>query len=381
MNVSVLSTFWWRWFTFGIAVFAASLTSAKDIVVGQTLPLSAAPAESLRASRVQQGTLAYFNAINAKGGIRGRKFVLQTLDDKGNSERAKENITALIADEKISALFNMVGGGTCVFASQATERAGVPLFGCMAGSPQLRRGAAWTANVRPGHDEEYKTMAKQAVSMGVERVAFVHDDSETGRLHLENARVAMDARGIRLVHHVAINRTSAAKEVAAQILRTQAQLIFNQGPNGFFAELVHEVRQIDRKVFFMSVCSGADTLVNLLGPEARGVMFTQVVPFPFVKDIRFPIVEQYQRDLRAAYPQAQFSYDGFEAYLNAVLLVAALEKTVGNPSRADVLRAIRTLSAREFGAMRIDMTKSGTNASIYTEMVMASMNKERPFIK
>ena len=52
---------------------------AQEIVLGQSVALTG-PAQEL-GKEMQQGAQTYFDAVNAAGGIRGKRIVLRTLDD------------------------------------------------------------------------------------------------------------------------------------------------------------------------------------------------------------------------------------------------------------------------------------------------------------
>ena len=78
-----------------------------QIVLGQSVALSG-PAQEL-GKDMQLGASLYFNEVNAKGGVNGRRIVLKTVDDGYEPARAAENTRKLIAEEKVFALFGYVG--------------------------------------------------------------------------------------------------------------------------------------------------------------------------------------------------------------------------------------------------------------------------------
>jgi branched-chain amino acid transport system substrate-binding protein len=60
--------------------------SETQVVLGQSVALSG-PAEQL-GKDMQLGASLYFDSVNAKGGVNGRKIVLKTLDDGYEPPRA-----------------------------------------------------------------------------------------------------------------------------------------------------------------------------------------------------------------------------------------------------------------------------------------------------
>src|SRR3979490_54748 len=82
----------------------------SQILLGQSVALTG-PAQQLGLD-MQLGASLYFNQVNARGGVNGRKIVLKTLDDGYEANRAAENTKKLIHDEKVFALFGYVGTPT-----------------------------------------------------------------------------------------------------------------------------------------------------------------------------------------------------------------------------------------------------------------------------
>lgn len=360
--------------------------AGNSIMIGQSLSLGTSSKDDLlRATRLQQGAVAYLDKVNRRGGVHGAKVLLQTLDDKGSSAQQKNNLATLAADGSVLALMGMAGGGNCRAAMSVAMEHKLPLLGCMAGSPQLRQGGGgWVFNIRPGHDAEYRRMAEQYKSVGVTKAFFLHDDNETGQLHLVNATAAMKDAGITLTGSAAISKKSNVAEVAELVRKSKAQGVFNQGPNTFFGEVVVEIRKGELGVHqYMSVCSGADTIVTQLGDLSRGIAFTQVVPFPFAADPYVPLVREYQADLQESLKGAAYSYDSFEAYINARILVLALQNAGPKPTRERLAGALRSLGKVDLSGFRLAFDSGAAPASQYVSVVMASpgRSKDRPFIR
>src|SRR5215213_1618848 len=76
------------------------------IKLGGSYPFSG-PASAYRS--IEQGAQAKFAAVNADGGIDGRKIEFKTLDDAYEPPKALQNARRLIQEEKVFALFNTLG--------------------------------------------------------------------------------------------------------------------------------------------------------------------------------------------------------------------------------------------------------------------------------
>ena len=83
--------------------------TSNSILIGQSAAFSG-PAMELGAE-MRAGALAYFQAINAAGGVNGRKIELRSLDDGYEPDRAAANTKKLI-DDGVFLLFGYVGTPT-----------------------------------------------------------------------------------------------------------------------------------------------------------------------------------------------------------------------------------------------------------------------------
>src|SRR3989442_2164304 len=88
---------------YGACALAETGVSASQILIGQSASLTGTAAESGQQTR--DGALAYFELVNRKGGVNGRKIKLITLDDGGQTKRGEENTGKLIAQAKAFLLF------------------------------------------------------------------------------------------------------------------------------------------------------------------------------------------------------------------------------------------------------------------------------------
>src|SRR5258708_36939846 len=102
----------WRWLG-GIIVPATALAATADpgvtansILLGQSAAFTG-PAQEL-GIEMRAGAMAYFQAVNAAGGVNGRKIELRSLDDGHEGHAAAPNTTKLI-DDGVFHLFAYVG--------------------------------------------------------------------------------------------------------------------------------------------------------------------------------------------------------------------------------------------------------------------------------
>ena len=354
------------------ALVAASAGAADDnrIVVGQTVALTGSISEHGQA--VAAGARAYIDGVNAAGGVGGRRIALVTLDDGGDATRAAENTRRLIDREGVVAIFGGVEGGPCVASLKEASDRGVPLIACMAGSPEMREPFnRYSFPVRAPHVAEFGRLLDIATTYGYGKVAFLHADSDTGRKHLANVQRLADARKIEVVSIVA-KSGAKAEELAQAIAAAKPDAVFNHGSYAIYAAAIREARRKDVRTQFMAVNSGAAQMAKQLGDEAKGLIFTQVVPFPW--SVAIPLVKEYQQALgRFAPAGTQPSFSGLEGYASAKVLVAGLRSASGkNLSRDSLQRATETLGSVDLGGMTVQYSPGAHPGSNFVDTVIVA---------
>lgn len=346
----------------------AAFAQGEPIRIGQSIALSGASAE--HGNAVLAGARAAIAKANAEGGIRGRKLEIKAVDDAGNGKLSGENARNLTKDPTVIALLGGVGGGACVAQSAVAKEFSIPLFACMAGTPGLRDGSSrFVIPMRVSHTEEFSVLVDQAQRYGMNRLAFAHDDNDTGRLHLGNMRKLLAARGKELALALPLQAKMDARAAAKQLADARIEAVLNQGPYASYGLLIKEARAAGLSTQFLAVNSGAQQLVAQLGPDAKGLIFTQVVPFPW--DAQQPVVREYQAAMRKADPAAAFSFSSLEGYLGGRLLVEALKRARA-PTREGVVQAFESMGALDLGGFAVSYGPGALAGASLVDTVIAT---------
>ena len=109
--------------------------TADKILIGQSAGFTGSIAGTVK--ELTAGAKAYFDAVNAKGGVHGRKIVLESMDDGFDPKRTPEVIQKLIVEKKVFALFLSRGTPTNEAAIPIIEKYKVPLIGPSTGAMSM----------------------------------------------------------------------------------------------------------------------------------------------------------------------------------------------------------------------------------------------------
>jgi branched-chain amino acid transport system substrate-binding protein len=349
--------------------FCAAIASASvgaEIVVGQSIPTTGPLAPFGVA--IVKGSQAYFDRVNAAGGVNGEAIRVLVLDDAGDSKRTVENARKL-ADQGVVALFGSIEGGPCTALLPAVAELHLPLVACMAGSPQLREPFnPYVFTVRAPHVMEFESLIKHAAQHGLTRLAFVHSDSETGRLHLANVTRLTKENGVSLVAAIALPGKPHVGNLAKEIYRAKADCVLNHGGYAIYAELLKSMRALGSDATFLAVNSGGEQLAKAIGKAAAGVIMSQIAPYPWARSTA--IQREYQDDLRRAHPNEPFGFSSMEGYVSARLLVEGLRKAGARPTRDRLTTALSRLSRIDLGGFDVQYAAHKHEGAGFVDLTM-----------
>lgn len=369
----------WQSRRLGIAVallmtsFGASAepgVTSNEIVVGQNITLQGG--KNAYGTEVAAGVKTLLDDTNRAGGVNGRRIVLRVLDDDNQSSRAEANARQL-AKEGAFVLFGSIEGGPSTAVMTAALDLQVPFFGPMAGSPNLRRPhQPLVFPVRAEHREEFRALIRYGVSTGLKRVGFFHADSDVGRQHLENVKIAAGEAGATVALGIPFKSDISDEQlnaVAKQIVQEKVDMVLNHGSASIFARLIRIARAAGSKANFLAVNSGSTQMAATLGDLAQGMVFSQVVPNPWAR--KTAIVREYQEAFTRLNPGRDFSYGSLEGYVTAKALVAALKLAGKQPTRASFLKGLDGATF-DLGGMKLNYRAGDHAGSTFVDLAIVS---------
>lgn len=108
--------------------------SDTEILIGQTAPYSG-PASAF--SRIHKTEIAYFDYLNAKGGINGRKVRILSYDDGFSPPKAFEQVRRLVEQDEVAGIFSLLGTAINISVRQYLNARKVPQLFAAAQSSSL----------------------------------------------------------------------------------------------------------------------------------------------------------------------------------------------------------------------------------------------------
>jgi ABC-type branched-subunit amino acid transport system substrate-binding protein len=341
------------------------------IVLGQSAPFSG-PALQL-GEQFKRGALLYFERLNARGGINGRAIELKSLDDGYEPERCKANTERLIKDG-VFALFGYIGTPTSLAALPLATAAQVPFFAPFTGAQALREPFnRYAFHVRASYFDETAEIVKQVTSIGARRIAVFHQNDSYGKAGLDGVVRALkplklEPAALGTVERNTVDVAAAVKTIVA----AKPDAIVQISAYKSCAAFIREARKAGYGGSFYNVSFvGTKALADELGADARGVVVSQVMPYPFSPVT--PVSGEYLAAGKAAESEKfEPNYSSMEGYVAAKTFADALRRATGTLTAETLIAGLESLREHNLGGFFVDFGTAKRMGSRFVDLTILS---------
>jgi branched-chain amino acid transport system substrate-binding protein len=340
----------------GLLLFAATFSSAQavpgvsetEILIGSCSALEG-PSHFLGTETVS-GANTYFNYINEAGGVDGRKLKLIAYDDSYDPARTRACFDRLM-NKNVFALAFFVGTPTAVKYVPIAESGKVPLVGLFTGAQTLYTPLRhWVVNVRASYfDETREQVDGLWNTLGYKKIAVIYPDDAFGTTVLEGVKIALTAHNASPVAVASYQRQTAQVDGAIETVRTaNPDAVVVVGPSNTVAPIIKQAHAKGWKPLFVTVSFvGTDELILEAGPDAEGVVITQVVQPYYLTD--FKTVALYRRELSKYFPTAKPNFVSLEGFVDAMVLVEGIKRAGRDLTREGLIHGLESLHDFDLG--------------------------------
>ncbi len=337
----------------------------KTIKLGASLPLSGI--NQNLGSEVVIGSNIYFNYINSKGGIYGKKIDFIYYDDKYEPEITQTNINRLIKKDKVFALFDFVGTPTVKKVLPIIEKSGIPFISPYTGASFLRDPKIKNiVNFRSSYKEEIDALVGYLVkNRDLTKFSIFYQNDDYGKEGYIALLSALKKRGLNLQSEGTYKRnTLFIKQAIYDIKSDKPQAIILVGAYKPTARFIKKAREngLDSVIFCPISFVNADALISELANSGKNILFSQVVP-SYDDDTK--TTKEYIKLLSLYYPKHRPTLASFEAFLAAKVVVKALRNLNDDINKKDFLCSIKHLSTNTLGSIKISYKDSQLLNRVY----------------
>jgi branched-chain amino acid transport system substrate-binding protein len=339
-----------------------------SIVIGQSAAFSG-PASEL-GNEMRAGALAYFQMVNAAGGINGRKIEMRSLDDGYEPDRAAANTKKLI-DSGVFLLFGYVGTPTSNASKPIFTAARVPFVAPFTGAESLRNPLnRYIFNIRASYFDETDKIVGQMTGQTLDKIAVFYQNDDYGKAGLAGVERAMQKRNLKITATGTVERNTVDVAAAvAAIGKADPQAVIMISAYKSCAAFIKAMRAAGHNPQFMNVSFvGSKALAHEAGPAGRGVAISQVMPFPW--NIANRVVKEYQQQLAASTGKENYSFTSLEGFIAAKVLVEGLRRAGNDPTREKFIAAMEQLRDFDLGGYSVNFSPTDHNGSRFVELTV-----------
>jgi branched-chain amino acid transport system substrate-binding protein len=322
-----------------------------EIKLGGSYPFSG-PASAYKS--IADGANAYFDLVNSKGGVDGRKIKFVTLDDAYEPPRAVQNARRLVEEEKVFALFNTLGTPNNLAIWDYLNQQKVPQAFVATGASDWGADPdkhPWTIGWQPDYVTEARTYAEYLKERKPNaKVAVLYQNDGFGKNLLGGFEKAIEGSGIKVVAKESYEVTDPT--IASQIRKlaaSGADTFLNVTTPKFSAQAIAAIGKSDWKPLHILNNVGASKTLVLTPAgldNAKGIVSTAYFKDP--EDPQWandPAMREYKASLKRFSPRSNPN-DPFHVYGwgAAQSMVTAL-KNMKEPTRDAFMDAARHLNS------------------------------------
>ena len=326
--------------------------SDTEIKIGNINPYSG-PASAY--GMIGKTIAAYFNKVNAEGGIKGRKITFISYDDGYSPPKAVEQARKLVEGDEVLLIFQSLGTANNTAIERYMNSKKVPQLFVATGATKFGdpRNFPWTMGWQPSYQSEGRVYAKYLIEHHPNgKIGVLYQNDDYGKDYLKGMKDGLNGK-IPIVSEQAYEITDPT--VSSQLISLQssgADIFFNVATPKFAAQAITKVAELGWKPIHLlnSVSNSVGAVLKPAGFEnAKGILTTA-----YVKDVTDATLRDDPGFIEWSAFMDKYFPDGdrtssFTAYGYSVAqtLVQVLRQCGDDLSRENVMRQAANLKQLE----------------------------------
>ncbi|MGF6919429.1 ABC transporter substrate-binding protein [Paraburkholderia sp. 40] len=332
--------------------------SDTEIKIGQTWALSGPVASEAYETKVQA---AYFERLNEKGGINGRKIRFITLDDGYSPPRTMEQTRKLVEEDGVLFIALPFGSPTNAATQRYLNAAKVPQILVTSGGSRFvdAKTWPWTTAALPAYQREgaiygryvAQMAADPASSLHAPKVGILYQNDDFGRDFVKGVKAGMGAKAASLiVKEVSYEPTDPTLDSQLISLKASGANVFMNFTTGRATSLsIRRAYEIGWRPLQIldSPWASIEAVLKPVGLEkSTGIITASYFKEP--SDPAYsnePSMVQFVEFMKKYVPDVNpRSRNAAIAYFDASLLARIIEQSGDDLTRANIIKQATSLS-------------------------------------
>ena len=267
--------------------------SDTEIKLGQTMPYSGPLSGFITLAKAE---LAYFDMINAEGGVNGRKIRLISLDDGFSPPKTVEQTRKLVEDDQVLAISGSLGTSTNAAVQKYLNQKKVPQLFLATGAARWNdpKNFPYTMTLTPIYTAEASIYGAYVLKEVKEpRVAVLYQNDDFGKDFVKGFSERLGAKAkdiiVRTVSYEVTDPTVDSQVI--DLASTKANVFLNISTPKFAVQEIRKAHELGWKPlqFIDNPAASIGIVMRPAGIEAS----KGIISAAFVKD---PTDPQYKDD-------------------------------------------------------------------------------------
>ena len=238
-----------------------------QITLGQTAPYSGPVSSS---AVLAKGQLAYFEMVNQRGGINGRKIKMISLDDGYSPPKTVEQTRKLVEQEEVFAIVGANGTPTGLAVQKYLNTKGVPQLLQASGMSRFNdpKKFPWTTAFYFPFKLEGAIYGKYVLENKPDaKIAVITPNDDVGKEYLAGFKEGLGDKADKLIVKALTYETTepTADSQIATLMNSGADLFFNVSMGKFAALNIRRARELNPNIM-MIIPSISSSIGSALKP-------------------------------------------------------------------------------------------------------------------
>ncbi len=353
-----------RTFAVGFAVMTTALAAGpassqnkydvgandKEIKIGHINPYSG-PASAY--GTIGKSISAWFDKVNAEGGVNGRRIKFISLDDGYSPPKTVEQARKLVEQEEVLTVFNPLGTPPNSAIHKYMNQRKVPQLFVATGATKWGdpKNFPWTMGWQPNYQSEAKIYAEHILETAPNaKIAVLYQNDDYGKDYLKGFEDGLGAKAkTMIVSKQSYEVTDPTIDSQMNSLKASgADTFFNITTPKFAAQAIKKAAEIGWKPnhYLNQVSASVGSVLTPAGlANSVGVISTQYFKDPTDPQwLTDPAMNEWREFMKKYYPTGDLN-DAFNVYgpLVAQTLIQVLKQAGNDLTRANVMKQAASL--------------------------------------
>jgi ABC-type branched-subunit amino acid transport system substrate-binding protein len=317
----------------------------SEIVIGSCLPLTGKL--DWKGKIISKTAEAYFDSVNEKGGINGRKIKFITCDDGYDPEKAVTCFNTCLKDKVfLGCFFN--GSAAIAKYIRMAEINKLPLFGFLVGPNLVYDLHPYQFTLRPSYAQETERLIKELYEVhNVHKVGLIYQSDVMGASIRESVIKELNKYHTAPIAEASFSRDLNDPQTGLDLVEKSKPEVIILGVSSAGIPATIAWRTASKCKSLCVTLSPMDDALRRQGKNSDGVVITEIAPPP---ESTQSGVQRYRQLVSQRIPGEEPNFLGLEVFMNAEVLCEALKLAGPSLTREKFTQAMESLHEFDLGA-------------------------------